>query len=361
MIGDDVPRALLDFARAHNATQIVLGGSRRSPLRAALTGAGVGATVTRLSGPIDVHMVSHDYIGKGRGLPRLGGGLTPRRRLLGALVGALALVAITPALAGVRHHTTLASDALIYLLIVVVVALVGGIFPALAAAIISALVLNWYFAPPIHSFTIYNVDNVVALAVYVVVAGLVSVVVDIAARRSTEAARSSAEAETLFTLAGSLLRGEQALPALLDRVLETFGMNAVSLLRRTNDAPGSEGGAGQAMRTGTLRGTWTCLASVGDQPCMQPEEGDIEVPVDDDLALVLRGRQLARRGPPGARRVRRRGGRGVPAATAPRGSRRGDTGARGRPDAHRFAQRRQSRPAQPARGCQSHRHQPALA
>ena len=292
VIGDDVPRALLDFARAHNATQIVLGASRRSSLRAALTGAGVGATVTRLSGPIDVHMVSHDYIGKGRVLPKLGGGLTPRRRLLGALVGALALAAITPALAGLRHHTTLASDALSYLLIVVVVALIGGLFPALAAAVVSALVLNWYFTPPIHSFTIYNVDNVVALVVYVVVAGLVSVVVDISARRSAEAARASAEAETLFTLAGSLLRGEQALPALLDRVLETFGMNAVSLLRRTNDAPGSEGGAGDRTRTGTLRGTWTCLASVGDQPCMHPEEGDIEVPVDDDLSLVLRGRPL---------------------------------------------------------------------
>ena len=292
VVGDDVPRALLDFARAHNATQVVLGASRRSPLRAALTGAGVGATVTRLSGPIDVHMVSHDYIGKGRVLPKLGGGLTPRRRLLGALVGAIALAAMTPALAGLRHHTTLASDALIYLLIVVVVALVGGIFPALAAAVISALVLNWYFAPPIHSFTIYNVDNVVALIVYVVVAGLVSVVVDSSARRSTEAARATAEAETLFTLAGSLLRGEEALPALLDRVLETFGMSAVSLLRRTSEAPGSEGGATAAFRAGTLRGTWTCLASVGDQPCMQPEEGDIEVPVDDDLALVLRGRPL---------------------------------------------------------------------
>jgi two-component system, OmpR family, sensor histidine kinase KdpD len=292
VIGDDVPRALLDFARAHNATQIVLGGSRRSPLRAALTGAGVGATVTRLSGPIDVHMVSHDYIGKGRGLPKLGGGLNPRRRLLGALVGALALAALTPALAGLRHHTTLASDALIFLVVVVVVALIGGIYPAMAAAVVSALIINWYFTPPLHSFTIRSVDNVVALIVYVIVAGLVSVVVDIAARRSSEAARATAEAETLFTLAGSLLRGEEALPALLERVLETFGMDAVSLLQRANGAPGSEGGKPLAMSTGTLRGTWNCLASVGEQPCMQPEEGDIEVPVADDLALVLRGRQL---------------------------------------------------------------------
>ncbi len=290
VIGDDVPRALLDFARAHNATQIVLGASRRSPLRAALTGAGVGATVTRLSGPIDIHMVSHDYIGKGIGLPKLGGGLTPRRRWLGALVGALALVAITPAMAALRSHTTLASNALIYLVTVLVAALIGGIFPAVAAAIASALLLNWYFAPPIHSFTIYTVDNVVAVIVYLVVAVLVSVVVDIAARRNAEAARASSEAETLFTLAGSLLRGEEALPALLERILETFSMSAVSLLQRTSDAPASEGA--QPTGAGSLRGTWTCLASVGERPCMQPDEGDIEVPIDDNLALVLLGRPL---------------------------------------------------------------------
>ncbi len=292
VIGDDIPRALLDFARAHNATQVVLGGSRRSPLRAALTGAGVGQTVTRMSGPIDVHMVSHDYIGKGRVLPKLVGGLTPRRRLLGAGIGVVLLVVLTLLLTGLRSDASLASDALLFLVAVVVVALVGGIYPAIAAAVASALLINWYFTPPLHSFTIHSVNDVIGLIAYVIVAALVSTIVDIAARRRREAARASAEAETLFTLAGSLLRGEQALPALLDRVLETFGMNAVSLLRRTNEAPGSEGGMPQAMRTGTLRGTWICLASVGDQPCMQPEEGDIEVPVADDLALVLRGRPL---------------------------------------------------------------------
>jgi two-component system sensor histidine kinase KdpD len=296
VIGDDVPRALLDFARAHYATQIVLGGSRRSPLRAALTGAGVGATVTRLSGPIDVHMVSHDYIGKGRGLPKLGGGLTPRRRWLGAVVAAVALAAITPVLTALREHTTLASNALIYLVVVVVVSLIGGIFPAVAAAVASALIINWYFTPPIHTFTIYSIDNVVAVIVYFLVGVLVSVVVDIAARRSAQAARASAEAETLFTLAGSLLRGEEALPALLERVQETFAMSAVSLLRRTSEAPASEVAGAQQAGAGSLRGTWTCLASVGDSPCMQPDEGDIEMPIEgpggEDLAMVLRGRPL---------------------------------------------------------------------
>ena len=99
------------------------------------------------------------------------------------------------------------------------VALVGGLYPALAAAVVGSQLLNWFFTPPIHSFTVGNTDNVVALAVFVLVAALVSSVVDLSARRSQEAARASAEAETLSTLAGSLLRGEQALPALLHRCL----------------------------------------------------------------------------------------------------------------------------------------------
>ena len=67
---------------------------------------------------------------------------------------------------------------------------------------------------------------------FVLIAVLVSRVVDQAARRSVEAARSNAEAETLSTLAGSLLRGEQALPALLQRVAETFAVSSVALLRK---------------------------------------------------------------------------------------------------------------------------------
>ena len=45
--------------------------------------------------------------------------------------------------------------------------------------------------------------------------------------------------------------------------------------------------------SGGLRGTWSLVASIGDQPLRQPDDGDTEVPVGDDLMLVLRGRPLA--------------------------------------------------------------------
>ncbi|MGJ3561130.1 universal stress protein [Streptomyces sp. INA 01156] len=69
VVGDDIPAALLAFARAANATQIVLGSSRRKAWQYVF-GPGVGATVARDSGPdLDVHIVTHEAIAKGRGLP----------------------------------------------------------------------------------------------------------------------------------------------------------------------------------------------------------------------------------------------------------------------------------------------------
>ena len=70
--------ALIDFARAENATQLVLGASRRSALAAFFTGPGIGASTVRLSGDIDVHMVTHEQVGRGRRLPDITGGLTAR-------------------------------------------------------------------------------------------------------------------------------------------------------------------------------------------------------------------------------------------------------------------------------------------
>jgi len=293
IVGDAAADAVLDFARANNATQIVIGASRRKPLAAALSGPGTGMTITRRSGSIDVHVVSHDYVGKGRVLPKLREGVDRTRRLIALTVAATLLAMLVPVCAALRDSLSLASDILLFLLAVVIVSLVGGFLPALLAAIAASLLLNYYFVEPLHTLSIADPDNVLALIVFVVIASLVSRVVDLSARRSSEAARSNVEAETLSTLAGSLLRGEQALPALLERVRETFAVTSVTLLRRESHAPSSGGGATSQRETAGLRGTWSCVGSVGDQPSLRPEDADTEVPAGDALVLALRGRRLA--------------------------------------------------------------------
>ena len=250
VVGDNIPEALLTFARAENATQLVLGASRRSWLSALLTGPGIGARTIRGSGDIDVHIVTHSRMGRGRGLPRSRGGLTLRRQLMGYLLAVVLAPLLTLGLVAMRGQLNLTSDVLIFLVAVVVVALVGGFVPALLAAVLGSLLLNYYFTPPIHKLTIAEANNVLALGVFVVVAILVSSVVDIAARRTRQAARASAESELLTTTAGSVLRGERAVTAVLDRVREAFGMDSVTLLERR---PGQGGSGGPRSRTPASR------------------------------------------------------------------------------------------------------------
>ena len=296
VVGDSIPDALLEFARAENATQLVLGASRRSWLQAMLTGPGIGARSIRGSGDIDVHIVTHQEMGRGRGLlPRAGGSLTLRRRLAGYLLAAVFAPVATVVLAATRGSVNLTSDVLTFLVGVILVALAGGFIPALLAAAAGSLLLNWYFTPPIHQFTIADANNAWAIGVFFIVALLVSSVVDIAARRTKQAARAGAESELLVTTAGSVLRGQQALPALLERVRESFGMRSVSLLEcqgADGGDPGRDGTPGKTRRILGPGRRWTVVASTGEEPVTSPEDADVEVPVTDTLTMALRGRPL---------------------------------------------------------------------
>jgi len=113
VVGDDIPQALLTFARAENATQLVLGASRRSWLSALLTGPGFGARTIRGSGDIDVHIVTHAAMGRGRGLPRAGGGLTARRQIAGYVLAAVLAPLLTIVLTSARDSINLVSDVLV--------------------------------------------------------------------------------------------------------------------------------------------------------------------------------------------------------------------------------------------------------
>ncbi|MCO5970616.1 DUF4118 domain-containing protein [Actinoallomurus soli] len=270
--GGDVPKALIDFARAANATQIVLGSSRRSGWQYVL-GPGVGATVARASGDVDVHIVPHAYAGKGRGWATVPPtSLGRRRRTAGWLLALL----VPPALTGLLSFDGrfgLPTELLFFLAVAVGVALVGGLWPAIVAAVAGFLLLNWFFTPPLHTLTVAHLENALALLVFVAVAVAVSTVVDLAARRSAQAARARSEATTLSMLATSVLRGEDALPQLLERVRETFGLTSVSLLERSGEG-------------------WASVAFAGREPCARPGDADVTVQVSDTLILALDGRVL---------------------------------------------------------------------
>ncbi|MEV5826244.1 ATP-binding protein [Spirillospora sp. NPDC052242] len=285
VVGTNVPDALLDFARGVNATQLVLGASRRGRL-AQVFSRGVGVTVTAMSGPIDVHLVSHEEAGQGRRWRalRTAWGVPGARRAAGFALAAVGLPLLTLLLHRLRGEVSLNSDILLFQAAVVGVALVGGLYPALFAAVAGTLLLNFYFTPPTGTFTVYGTESMLQLVVFVVVGITVSTIVDVTARRGREAARARADAQVLSTLAGDILRGDGAdvpaagrgpLNGILERLRETYALASVTLLERA--AP---------------QVPWTIVASAGGPPVTRPDDGDCDVLVDEGLALALRGRTL---------------------------------------------------------------------
>ncbi|MGY5121338.1 ATP-binding protein [Streptomyces sp. 900105755] len=235
VVGDDVATALVDFARAENATQLVLGTSRRGRLERFLTGPGTGETVTELSGDIDVHRVTHERAGRGTLLPSRRRTLSTRRLIAGPVAGLVLPVLLTVALAQVRGTVNLTSEALLFLLAVVGVACIGGVTSAVIASVTASLLLNYWFIPPIGQFTLDDPNALLALGVFAVVAATVAAVVDRSLRLSRRAAQATAEAETMSSLAGSIVRGGQTIPALLERTRETFGMDSAELVDEPPD------------------------------------------------------------------------------------------------------------------------------
>jgi two-component system sensor histidine kinase KdpD len=280
VVGHHVPDALLDFARGVNATQLVLGASRRTWLGTVLGGRGVAAEVTRRAGPIDVHLVSHEAVGKGRRLPEFGGHLSLRRRIAGAALAAVGLPALTAVLTQLRAQLGLSSDLLLYETVILAVALLGGIYPAVVSAVGAGLLADWFFTQPLHSLFVRGGDTVVALVVFVILAVVISGVVELAARYTREATRARAEAATLSNLSGSLVSGKDALPAVLALVRETFAVTSATLLER------------HAAGLTRSRDTWVLMGFSGSPPSFDPHDADTTVEVRPGLLLALRGRAL---------------------------------------------------------------------
>ena len=116
---------------------------------------------------------------------------SPRRQLAGGAIAAVGLPALTALLTSFGSQLDLSDDLLIYLVAVVAVTVVGGFWPGVFAAVAACLLLNWYFTEPLHTFTIAEPRNLLALVLFVTVAVAVSSVVHLAARREADASRSA--------------------------------------------------------------------------------------------------------------------------------------------------------------------------
>jgi len=193
-------------------------------------------------------------------------GIDLRRQLAGAALAVAGLPALTALLVAWRGHLNLSDDLLIYLVAVVAVTVVGGFWPAVFAAVAASLLLNWYFTEPLHTFTIAEPKNLLALVLFVTVAVAVSSVVHLAARREADAARSAKETASLLALAQTVLGGADTPADVLDHLTASHGGHA-ELLERVG-------------------GRWIRVASSG---AADQDANVIRFEVRPDLALEVRG------------------------------------------------------------------------
>ena len=290
VVGADVAPALVQVARAENATQLVLGATHRSRLAEAVRGSVINSVIRAAGGALDVHVIATDGAGGGeadsgadgpaahpaptraRHRRRLLSPLSARRRWAAVLLGVIGFPLLTLLLTAAGSHADLATALSSYLVLVVAIAATGGVWPGALAAVIGFLLSNYYFAPPVHTFTIADARDVLALLMFLVTAGVVSVLVDVAARRTAAAVQARSDARMLARVAGRLVSPEgNPMPALLEELVVAFRLESAVILRH---GPGDR---------------WSGVASAGPEPVTDPGHASLTLPLTDDDVLALRG------------------------------------------------------------------------
>jgi two-component system sensor histidine kinase KdpD len=267
--GADVGEALLDAARSLNATQIVMGATRRSRWQRLTRGSVIGRVIRESGVAIDVHVISHPEARSEEAFvvprTRRPAALPRRRQALGFVLAAVGLPLLTLVLAQLRDQLELPSVMLLFLLLVVAVAALGGLWPGLTAAAGGFLLVNYFFIEPHHTLTIADAEDVLALFVFLAVGAIVSSFVALAARRAAEGARARAEAEALSRLAGS-----STVSALLEGLCRVLGLEGAAVLHRFD-------------------GGWRIEAASGDRVPESPEASSATSELDADHVLALAG------------------------------------------------------------------------
>ena len=314
VVGAEVAPALVQVARAENATQLVMGATQRSRLNEFVRGSVINSVIRAASGSLDVHVIAteaelqpdsdrgtetpSDSDGEhppekqerrpvGRDRRSLLSPLPVRRRLAALVIGLVGFPLLTVILTAGRSGDSLATALSSYLVLVVIVAVAGGVWPALLAAIAGFLLSNYYFAPPIHTFTIADTRDILALVMFLVTASVVSVLVDLSARRTAAAIEARTDARMLARVAGRMVSPEgNPLPALLEELMVAFRLEAASVLRSDTDRPQAGTVPGGSEHS---TGPWSSAASAGRQPPTGPDQATLVLPLTDREILALRG------------------------------------------------------------------------
>jgi two-component system sensor histidine kinase KdpD len=159
--------------------------------------------------------------------------LLSRQALAGYAVTVVAVAVLTAMLSPLRLRLGLLNIGLLFLLFVVLIAARWGWGPGLFASVVANLVFNFFFVPPLHTFTVGAPQNVLGLSVFLGVAALTSALLSRARAGEAAARRRAEETAILYDLSRLIIVSPSTtatLTSLCQRVRDTFGVESCAVL-----------------------------------------------------------------------------------------------------------------------------------
>lgn len=276
VVGDHPADAVVDFARSINATLIIVGQSVRSRISTALRPS-TSDLVVRQSGDIDVQVVTYGHNHRFTKAGKVRRGIGVRRVLLGLIAAVLLPVAISLIVSQLLPHIDTADLLLIMLLVTVVCTIIGGLWAALVAGVISVASADYFFVKPENEFHAASVQGATTLAVFLIVGGVITVIVNRSAAISMMSDKRRSEAEALAALSTNVLaRSSNFSVALLEQICVAFGVEGAALFRK-----------------GTRGTSPILIESAGDAAITNLSECNVALDAGEHLVLGMKSRPLS--------------------------------------------------------------------
>jgi two-component system sensor histidine kinase KdpD len=228
--GQDVAEELIRYAQSRNVTEIILGKSLRSRWSELWRGSLV-YDVVRKSGNIDVYVINAEDapisgVSRSPALQRPG----PQDYLLSA--AAVGLAAVTANM--IHVFLALPNLSMVFLTAVLFSAVAWGLGPSIFASILSVLAYDFFFVPPVYTFTVATPQDLFALVIFLIVAVLTS---NLAARvrdQAEAARRREARTAALYALSRQIAVAadiDDVLRVIVIQVAQILGAKVVVFLR----------------------------------------------------------------------------------------------------------------------------------
>ncbi|WP_292370677.1 sensor histidine kinase [Methanoregula sp. UBA64] len=238
VFGLNVATAVIEYARQHNVTRIIIGKTLRPRWQEFLFGSVVDQLIHN-SGPIDIYVISsreHDTGDPAKNPDELEPLLpaTPPRDYVESLL----IVAGVSVLGWFVHaYISLANLMMLYLLAVVVIAFRRGLRPAIVTSVLGVLAFDFFFVPPFFTFRVTDTEYLITFAGMIIVGTLISLLVAKARRHADAAQIREKETGTLYALSQDLAVATDTgaiVSAVSQNIREIFGWESALFLPEKN-------------------------------------------------------------------------------------------------------------------------------